>query len=64
MAEEKKCVVCGVGSHREEWDKTLKGFVACDHHSDQELKDAVKTAAGGPTTKSEAAPAAVPIRGV
>lgn len=55
MAKEQTCVVCGQGSHREKWVKGGVGakgtvFVACDSHSDTEIKAAV----------AKAEPAAVP----
>lgn len=47
---QKACVVCGLGSHRTQWVKTLGEYVACDHHSDAEIKehvDIVKKEAAG-----------------
>jgi hypothetical protein len=32
------CVVCGQGSHREKWTKSGKDWVACDKHTDEEIK--------------------------
>lgn len=38
------CVVCDAGSHRTDWQKKdlAAGWVACDRHSDEEIRDAVR----------------------
>lgn len=45
---ERACIVCGQGSHREDWIKVKKvndsTFVACDNHSDAEFSAAVQRA--------------------
>lgn len=35
---ERKCVVCGVGSHRTDWANRTP---ACDHHSEAEVREAL-----------------------
>jgi len=51
VVEEKKCVVCGQGSHRTSWKNVQGVFVACDGHSPKEFSDAVaRTTAPAPTT--------------
>lgn len=37
---EKRCVVCGTGSHRVDWQSVE--FPACDSHSKDEIADAIK----------------------
>lgn len=39
----KFCVVCGAGSHREDWQKAAK-YVACDNHTPAEVKAASDSA--------------------
>lgn len=38
---EKKCVVCGQGSSRVVWTNREGEYVACDHHSRDEVIGAV-----------------------
>jgi hypothetical protein len=65
MASEQRCVVCGMGSHREDWAKTstVKGvkYVACDGH-DQKVVDvaAAKAAGVAPTPTPKPVAARVP----
>jgi hypothetical protein len=35
------CVVCGNGSHREDWRNSKEGYVACDGHSTSEFEAAI-----------------------
>lgn len=49
MAKEQFCVVCSMGSSREKWSKGGVGakgtiYVACDGHSDAEIKVAIAKA--------------------
>jgi len=41
MAVEKSCVVCGMGSTRDKWEKTSGEHVACDHHPVSEIEAAI-----------------------
>lgn len=36
---ERKCVVCGQGSHRADW--ASKDYPACDNHTEDEVKAAI-----------------------
>lgn len=56
-SEEKFCVVCGAGSHRDDWAKQA-GPVACDSHSKDEVAAAVKARADAKATEAKKAAAA------
>jgi hypothetical protein len=62
MASEQRCVVCGMGSHRSDWVKTVVidgvKYVACDKHDQKDVVAAATKAAGlppAPTPKPVAA---------
>lgn len=57
-SEEKFCVVCGAGSHRDDWAKQT-GPVACDSHSKDEVAAAVKAQAAKEAEAKKAAAAPV-----
>jgi hypothetical protein len=56
MAELVKCVVCGAGSHREDWQS--KANPACDSHTKAEV--AVAIAAKNPPPAPVSPPVATP----
>lgn len=51
----KSCVVCGMGSPREDWINEGDGYVACDHHSKEEIQEAV-AATAPPAPKPDSVP--------
>jgi hypothetical protein len=53
-AIEKFCVVCGLGSHRTDWQDETKP-PACDGHSKEEVAAAVKAAQEKDKAEAEAA---------
>ncbi len=52
---EKKCVVCGLGSHRADW--LSKTNPACDHHSADEVEAATPKQSGKATKNPSTTPA-------
>lgn len=44
MADLKTCICCGAQSHRDDWIMKSGSYVACDRHSDDEMKDAIAKA--------------------
>lgn len=58
---ERKCVVCGSGSHRTDWVRVSGDgkFVACDNHSEEVFNNACAAAVSNSVNnKPVAAPAA------
>jgi hypothetical protein len=41
MPDERKCVVCGAKSHREDWINKSGNEVACDQHTAAEVAKAI-----------------------
>lgn len=60
--KEKFCVVCGLGSHRKDWQD--KDVVACDSHSKDEVtaaqKEAAKAQTPAPPASTPSTPTAPP----